>query len=96
MASGDGSVGFYLWSSSTNSLSKNTANSNYHAGFDLNHSSNNNKLNLNIANMNSGYGYIDTSSGSGTRGTTNFYASDECSSNGAGGSHPSELGTPQP
>ena len=43
----------------------------------------------------SGYGYWDPTSGSGTRGTANFYVNNECHGNTGGGSNPSGLGSPQ-
>jgi parallel beta-helix repeat protein len=87
--------GIELVSSSSNTLTTNTASGNHYDGFYLLGSSNSNKLTTNTANSNSHYGYDDTSTGSGTRWTANSYLDDECSGNGAGGSSPSGLGFPQ-
>ncbi len=86
--------GFYILSSGSNILKGNTANKNADSGFYVDSSSNANTLSLNTANSNAKYGYYDLSTGSGTKGTANFYASDTCRGNGVGGSTPIGLGTP--
>jgi parallel beta-helix repeat protein len=88
--------GFLLNSTSdNNTLVSNIANSNANDGFYLDSSSNINTLDGNTANRNTQYGYYDSSTGSGTLGTANFYTGDICMSNGIGGSSPSGLGSPQ-
>jgi parallel beta-helix repeat protein len=90
--------GFDLEGGANNTLSGNRANNNNGNGFDLGVSLGvgaNNTLSGNTANNNILYGYYDTTSGTGTAGTANFYTGDECSGNRVGGSFPSGLGTPQ-
>jgi parallel beta-helix repeat protein len=79
--------------SNNNTLSGNKAKNNYF-GFALSYSENN-TLSGNTANANTQYGYFDSTTGSGTRGTSNIYSGNECSLNGWGGSVPSGLGSPQ-
>jgi parallel beta-helix repeat protein len=93
-ADGSASAGFFLDSSDNNTFMGNTANGNGE-GFGLSSDVSGNTLSGNVANSNAEYGYIDTSTGSGTAGTANFYSGDECNGNGHGGSSPSGLGSPQ-
>lgn len=86
--------GFYFSDSSNNTLTGNTANNNTRDGFRL-YGSSGNTLSGNTADNNTQYGYYDGSTGSGTAGTADFYSGNECSGNGAGGSSPSGLGSPQ-
>jgi parallel beta-helix repeat protein len=92
----NGITGYYLDSSSSNNrLVGNTANGNSESGFYLAGSSGNTLIG-NAANHNSLYGYVDLSSGgTGTGGVTSLYQGDECNNNGAGGSSPAGLCTPQ-
>jgi hypothetical protein len=53
-------------------------------------------LTSNTADRNLAYGYLDQSTGSGTKGTANTYMGNVCKSNRVGGSNPSGLGSPQP
>jgi parallel beta-helix repeat protein len=94
-ANNDGIFGFSLTATYNTTFTGNTADSNYHSGFRLGPLAVDNTLSGNIANNNNQYGYWDYTTGSGTGGTANFYTGDECSGNGAGGSSPSGLGTPQ-
>ena len=89
----DGNNGFYLVSSSKITLTGNTASANGN-GFYL-YLSTGNKIGSNRADSNSGVGYEDTSTGSGTAGTASTYTLDECSSNTIGGSYPTGLCAPQ-
>ena len=75
---------------SSDILTENTANGNL-IGFDV-FATSNNSLTGNIANNNTKYGYYDSTAGSGTAGTANFYSGDECNGNGFQGSSPSGLG----
>ncbi len=93
-ADGNGHSGFLLQKGSNkNALTGNTADRDFD-GFTLLHSKSN-TLTGNAADSNTQYGYLDRTKGSGTRGTANAYSNDECSDNGAGGSHPRGLGSPQ-
>jgi len=77
-------------SSNSNILTRNTANDN-RWGFYLLDSSASNTLAWNTANYNSESGYNDTTSGSGTAATGNFYTTNTCVGNGLVGSSPSGL-----
>ena len=113
--------GFYIYSSSSNTFSGNTANNNNVAGFQFAGTSGKNRLTGNTANSNgasgfslygsvsgniltkntansnggpvySGFGYYDSTKGSGTKGTANFYTSNECKLNTFEGAYPPNTG----
>jgi parallel beta-helix repeat protein len=95
--------GFNISGSSNNTFTGNTVdNSAFNgktmsAAYDGFHlwSSYNNVLAGNAADRNGQHGYYDDPTGSGTKGTANFYFGDDCSGNGLGGSNPTGLCTPQ-
>ncbi|MGP8124656.1 MAG: right-handed parallel beta-helix repeat-containing protein [Nitrososphaerales archaeon] len=88
-------IGFVLDGSSSNTFTNDTANSNYYEyGFYL-YNSSGNTLSRNTADSNRAYGYYDTSTGSGTAGTANLYTDNISAGNGAGGSKPRGLDSPQ-
>jgi len=87
--------GFVLDGSSRNALTNNTANDNhFEYGFYL-YNSSRNSLIRNKAVENRAYGYFDNSVGSDKAGTANMYGDDTSIDNGAGGSKPRGLATPQ-
>lgn len=95
--------GFSLYGSSRNLLANNTANSNGNQGFDLSQVlpgvttprfSTDNIFIGNTANYNKQYGYLDSSTGSGTAGTANSYTFGVCGSDDDGGSSPAGLCPP--
>jgi len=55
-----------------------------------------NTIRNNISNANTGFGYSDNTTDSGTAGTENTYELNSCLGNGNGGSDPAGLCTPQP
>ncbi len=91
-AASNDKIGFTI-SGSSNTLTGNTARSNGDNGFTIADSSN--TLTGNRADTNTGFGYQDSTQGTGTKGTANTYRGNECHGNGAGGSSPSGLCRPQ-
>ena len=73
--------GFELDYCNNNNLTKDTARINAIIGFYV-YDSSGNRLIGDTSNGNGVYGYYDTSTGSGTAGTANFYSSDAGSNNG--------------
>jgi parallel beta-helix repeat protein len=84
--------GFYLYSSSDNTLTENTANSNAKDGFYLSVSSSN-LIGRNLANSNTQYGYFATTLSTRTARTGNTYSLDKCVGNVIRGSSPTGLCT---
>ena len=76
----------------SNTLSNNGAWYNHLDGFHVDSTSVHNIFqNLDEAKLNNGYGFYDSSVGSGTAGTANIYSGTICSGNKLGPSHPSGL-----
>ncbi len=89
-------AGSFGWvAAQNNTLVGNTAHGNYFEGFELLSHATLNNLTRDSSVANDGYGYLDSTSGHGTLGTANTYASDACHGDYDGGSSPAGLCAPQ-
>ena len=84
-------LGIYIEGSSSNTITGNTATNNVDTGFAFCYISSKNKITGNTANSNE-VGYDDGTIGSGTKGTANFYTSNECKLNTDAGAYPPNTG----